>query len=103
MYRYLFVLVDEVTRLLRARAARSAQLPGRKGGRTLAWRAGVAGGMAGQLFIRSLERSDRVYQAMLARGYQGTLLTMNPHVMRPLDWAVLSGFGAFLLVLHFLA
>jgi cobalt/nickel transport system permease protein len=97
------VLVDEVARLLRARSARSAQLPGRKGGGTLAWRAGVAGQMAGQLFIRSLERSDRVYQAMLARGYRGALLTMNPHVMRPLDWAVLFGFGALLIVPHLLA
>jgi hypothetical protein len=40
---------------------------------------------------------------MLARGYQGTLLTMNPHQMRPLDWAVLFGFGTFLLVPHLIA
>ncbi|HEY9086722.1 MAG TPA: CbiQ family ECF transporter T component, partial [Anaerolineaceae bacterium] len=26
---------------------------------------------AGSLFLRSLERSDRVYSAMLARGYTG--------------------------------
>lgn len=103
MYRYLFVLVNEVGRLLRARTARSARLPGQKGGRTLTWRAAVAGHMAGQLFVRSLDRSDRVYQAMLARGYQGTLLTMNPHQMRPFDWAVLFGFGVFLIVPHLLA
>lgn len=103
MYRYLFVLVDEVGRLLRARTARSAQLPGQKGGGTLTWRAAVAGHMAGQLFVRSLDRSDRVYQAMLARGYRGTLLTMNPHEMRPFDWAVLFGFGVFLVVPHLLA
>lgn len=103
MYRYLFVLVDEVGRLLRARTARSARLPGQRGGGTLTWRAAVAGHMAGQLFVRSLDRSDRVYQAMLARGYRGTLLTMNPHEMRPLDWAVLFGFGVFLLVPHLLA
>jgi cobalt/nickel transport system permease protein len=103
MYRYLFVLVDEVARLLRARAARSAQRPGHQGGGTIFWRAKVTGHMAGQLFIRSLDRSDRVYQAMLARGYQGTLLTMNPHQMRPLDWAVLFGFGTLLLVPHLIA
>jgi len=90
MYRYLFVLVEEVERLLRARAARSAQLPGARGGGTVGWRAAVTGHMAGQLFVRSLDRSDRVYNAMLARGYTGELLTLAPHAMRPPDWAALA-------------
>jgi cobalt/nickel transport system permease protein len=89
MYRYLFVLADEVARVLRARTARSATLPGQKGGRSLRWRAGIAGHMVAQLFLRSIERSDRVYQAMISRGYQGELLTMNPHHMVPIDWFVL--------------
>jgi cobalt/nickel transport system permease protein len=88
MYRYLFVLADEVMRLLRARESRSARLPGRPGGGSIPWRARVAGNMAGQLFLRSYERSDRVYNAMLARGYDGQFLTLNPHVMRPGDWAI---------------
>jgi cobalt/nickel transport system permease protein len=90
MYRYLFVLVDEAARLLRARASRSARLPGQGYGRSLFWRASVAGGMVGQLFGRSLARSDRVYQAMLARGYRGELLTMNPHLMAADDWRALA-------------
>lgn len=86
MYRYLFVLADEASRMLRAREARSAAPPSGHGGGTLLWRAKIAGGMVGQLFVRSLERSERVYNAMLARGYRGQLLTMNPHLMRPRDW-----------------
>ena len=86
MYRYLFVLAEEAQRLLRARAARSAALPGQKAGGSLIWRAKVAGGMAGQLFIRSLDRADRVYLAMAARGYRGQLLTMNQHTMTKRDW-----------------
>lgn len=86
MYRYLFVLADEATRLLRARDARSAAPIGGKGGGRLLWRAKVAGGMIGQLFLRSFERSERVYNAMLARGFRGQLLTMNPHVMVARDW-----------------
>ena len=50
------------------------------------WRAGVAGHMAGQLFLRSYERSDRVYNAMLARGYAGHLETINPHELRRVDY-----------------
>lgn len=72
MYRYLFVLVDEAQRMMRARAARSAAV-GRKSGGTLIWRAKSAGGMAGSLFIRTLDRSERIYMAMLARGYDGSL------------------------------
>ncbi len=97
MYRYLFVLADEAQRLMRARAARSARLPGAKGGGSLVWRATVVGHMAGQLFVRSLDRSERVYQAMQARGYRGELLTLAPHAMRRRDWLAL-GVGAAAIV-----
>ena len=74
MLRYLFVIGDEALRLLRARSSRSAlpstPTPRRPGG-SIPWRAKQAGGMAGSLFLRSLERSERVYSAMLARGYNG--------------------------------
>lgn len=72
MYRYLFVLVEEAQSMMRARAARSAAI-GRKSGGSVVWRAKSAGGMAGSLFIRTLDRSERIYMAMVARGYDGTL------------------------------
>lgn len=50
------------------------------------WRAKIAGNMAGQLFLRSYERSDRIYNAMLARGYAGHLYTLNPHEMKSADY-----------------
>lgn len=86
LYRYLFVLTDEVFRLMRAREARSATLPGQKSGGSLFWRGRIAGNMAGQLFLRSYERSDRIYNAMLARGYTGQLRTLHPHAMTRADW-----------------
>jgi len=98
LYRYLFVLVDEVFRLLRAREARSAAAPGARSGGSVAWRAGVAGNMAGQLFLRSYERSDRVYNAMLARGYTGHLLTINPHELRRVDY-VTTALALFVILL----
>ena len=101
MYRYLFVLVDEVMRLLRARQARSARLPnsGTHGG-SIVWRAKVAGGMVGQLFLRSLDRSDAVYNGMLARGYRGQLLTMNPHIMQKKDWLFLGTAVTIILIIY---
>jgi len=100
LYRYLFVLADEVFRLLRARESRSAASTGSRSGGSVAWRAEVAGNMAGQLFLRSYERSDRVYNAMLARGYTGHLQTMNPHVFRRVDFAVTIIAVIFLLLLQ---
>jgi cobalt/nickel transport system permease protein len=72
MWRYLFVLADETMRMLRARTSRSAALDGRGGG-SLFWRASVTGAMAGTLFLRGYERSERIYNAMLARGYDGSV------------------------------
>jgi len=86
LYRYLFVLGDEVFRLMRARESRSAAMPGQRSGRSIAWRANVAGHMAGQLFLRSYERSDRVYNAMLARGFTGHMQTIHPHELRRVDY-----------------
>ena len=90
LYRYLFVLTDEAYRLLRARDARSAGLPGLKRGGNLLWRAKITGSMAGQLFLRSYERSDRIYNAMVSRGYAGHIRTLNPHVMHRSDWLTLA-------------
>jgi cobalt/nickel transport system permease protein len=78
MYRYLGVLGDEAGRMNRARASRSAEPAGgsRSGGRvggTLRWRASVTGSLVGSLFLRSYERSERVYAAMQARGFDGEL------------------------------
>jgi cobalt/nickel transport system permease protein len=88
LYRYLFVLVDEVLRMLRARQARSAAAAGKSPGGNLLWRARIAGHMSGQLFLRSYERSDRIYNAMVSRGYKGELMTIHPHHFHTSDWLI---------------
>lgn len=94
MWRYLFVIADEAVRLMRARAARSGhpeQADTRVGG-SLAWRARVTGGMAGNLLLRSFDRSDRIYQAMLARGYDGEVRTLPSPPITPVDrWTLVLG------------
>lgn len=100
LYRYLFVLADEVLRLMRARESRSAAAAGRRSGGGVLWRARVAGHMAGQLFLRSFERSDRVYHAMVARGYAGHLYTLNPHEMKSRDYYVTAFSIAVIFILQ---
>ncbi|MCI0519038.1 MAG: cobalt ECF transporter T component CbiQ [Chloroflexi bacterium] len=102
MWRYLFVLADEAMRLMRARAARSgeAEAAGLKAGGGLAWRAGVAGGMAGSLFLRAFERSDRIYTAMLSRGYDGEIRSLPLPPVQPAHWlALVAGLSLFSLLL----
>jgi cobalt/nickel transport system permease protein len=108
MYRYLAVLGDEAARMNRARASRSAEAPPtstgagatagarvRAGGSVL-WRARVTGSMVGSLFIRSYERSERIFAAMQSRGFESELRHL---AMRPLRGVELAFFAAFLLVL----
>jgi cobalt/nickel transport system permease protein len=102
MYRYLFVLADEALRLLRAREARSARSPNTPGGGSIRWRAQTAGNMAGQLFLRSYDRSDRIFNAMMARGYTGQPLTLNPHKMKLPDWVALALAALVLLALQWI-
>jgi cobalt/nickel transport system permease protein len=93
MWRYLFVMVATAARLLRARESRSGgcQQPGVRSGGSLAWRAKVTGGMAGSLLLRSIERSERVYAAMLSRGYDGEIRCLPHPPLQPGAWAVLVG------------
>ena len=89
MWRYVFVIADEASRLITAREARSARPAGRLGG-SFVWRARVAGGMIGSLFLRSLNRSERVYVAMLARGYNGEMRSLERRFITTKDVAAVA-------------
>lgn len=107
MWRYLFVLADESMRLIRARASRSgfSAEGGEKPGGSVLWRAQVTGGMAGSLFLRAFERSDRIYMAMASRGYDGEVRMMSLPTLKSAQWAILAGsllLFAFLLLLAYL-
>ena len=63
MYRYLFVLIDEMERMHRARISRT--FVRRRGA---VW--GILATVVAQLFVRSTERAERIYAAMCARGWR---------------------------------
>ena len=91
MYRYIFVLADEVMRMQQARDSRNF------GGNRL-HQLRTIGSMVGTLFIRSYERGERIYAAMLSRGFDGQIRTLQNLSFRPVD----AYFGAiFCLVLIF--
>ena len=78
MYRYIFVLVDEVMRMKQARDSRNF------GGRRW-WQIRTIGNMIGTLFIRSYERGERVYAAMVARGFDGRSRTLKRLQFKSVD------------------
>lgn len=68
-YRYIFLFIDELLRMLRAKDSRSFIKLGFR------LRFKILGHMFGTLLVRSIDKSERVYRAMLARGYEGDLVT----------------------------
>ena len=71
MYRYLFVIVEETQRMRTALSSR-AYAPRH------ALQAAPIGRAATALFLRTYNRGERVHQAMLARGYTGTMPELAP-------------------------
>jgi cobalt/nickel transport system permease protein len=110
-YRYLFVIGDETLRMINARAARSGVLSPSKGGvlssstggGSILWRAQVTGGMAGNLFLRSIERSERIYDAMLSRGYDGEVRALGSPTLHLHDVWIALLFALILLAIQILA
>jgi cobalt/nickel transport system permease protein len=70
MIRYLAVLGDELARMVQARRSRTFRRSG-----VLDW--GLLTGLIGMLLIRSFERGERVHAAMLARGWDGTIRSLD--------------------------
>ena len=90
LYRYLFVLMEEAMRVVRARDMRSF---GTRGAGV-----GVFVRIVGTLFLRTVERAERIYGAMLARGFRGDVPSMRREAFRPADaFFVLSAGGYFAL------
>lgn len=76
MLRYLDLILDDFRRIRIAMVSRGYR--GRWFGSALA-----LASSAGTVFIRSYERGERVYQAMVARGYAGTMPTTPPAPVHP--------------------
>jgi len=103
LHRYLFVLVDVARRMRRARDARAVGGRAGAGGRTLALRIKSYTGVLGVLFLRTLDQSERVYAAMLSRGFSGDLPTMGTFRTSATDWLFLVASTVYTLSLFLLA
>jgi len=85
LYRYLFVLMDESIRLVRARALRTFNGKG-PGFHTF-------GSMVGHLLLRTLDRAQRIHMAMRCRGFSGELRVFKPRSFGLGDAAFVLGWS----------
>jgi len=90
LYRYIFVLMEETLRMVRARDLRSFG----KRGQGMS----VFIHLIGTLFMRTIERAERIYHAMLSRGFSGTIHFIKRDHFGRADFAFLSITGVVLIL-----
>jgi cobalt/nickel transport system permease protein len=88
LYRYIFVLMEETMRIVRAREMRSTGV--HSGGFRMFAR------LIGVLFLRTVDRAERIYYAMLSRGFQGDVPSLKQSRMAFRDVAFISLTVSFL-------
>jgi cobalt/nickel transport system permease protein len=96
MYRYLFVITGEARRMRVALAARGYRP-------RHALQAAAIGRVATALFLRTFERGERVYVAMLARGYSGATPRLRELALGRADVVFVAALAALLLPLRVIA
>lgn len=82
-YRYIFLLLKMSHDMFVARRSRMLAVPRSDQSRAIVVRT------AGVLFARSLDESQRIYEAMASRGFRGDVRLLTPPRMRAEDWALL--------------
>ena len=95
VYRYLFVVVDEVQRMRAALAARGYRPRN-------ALQAAAVGRVATALFLRTHARGERVYLAMLSRGYAGSVPALDSLRFGVADFAFFAAVAALILPIRVL-
>jgi cobalt/nickel transport system permease protein len=95
VYRYLFVVVDEVQRMRAALAARGYHPRS-------ALQAAAVGRVATALFLRTHARGERVYLAMLSRGYTGSVPALDALRFRAADAVFVASLAVLILPVRIL-
>jgi len=93
LYRYLFVLMEEAMRIIRARDMRSFGTRGTE--------IKVFARLIGTLLFRTVDRAERIYHAMLSRGFMGDIPSLRKYHITTIDLAYLAMTIVFLVIFRF--
>lgn len=96
-YRYIFVFLNEIQRTFRSVESRGFRR------KTSVFNLRIMGNIIGILLVRSYERGQHVYDAMVARGYDGKIGSLRKFEMRSRDWLKAFMILAMAVLLQFLA
>lgn len=91
MYRFIFLLIDEVERMMMAYHSRHVELSFRERLKTF-------GNMVAMLFVRTYERGERIYLAMESRGFTGRIYTIRDLHWKLSDSLVVAVFSFFMVI-----
>jgi len=92
LYRYSFVLIEQTSRAARARSLRSF---GRRGTGIKSY-----GSLVGHLLLRTLDRAERIYRAMCARGFDGKMPARRQSRIRFVEIAFVFSWSVLLVSLR---
>lgn len=90
LYRYLFVIGEEALRMIRSVQMRSTG--------TKSLRLRTYGSLIGHLLLRSMDRAQRIYQAMVSRGFDGQVRVLNRTAPGWRDVVFAGGWIAFFII-----
>ena len=93
LYRYIFVLIDEASRMNRARSLRTFQSKGTK--------IGTFGSMLGHLLLRTMDRAQRIHLAMCCRGFDGHVRLICPLKAGWREGVFVLGWSLLFIVMRF--
>jgi len=92
VYRYLFVLIGEASRMVRARSLRSFS---KKGQGLNTW-----GALIGSLMLRTIDRARRIYLAMSSRGFDGEIRLAKRYHIRLRDMVFVYGWTGLFIIMR---
>lgn len=94
LYRYLFILIGEAIRMIRAHALRSFNRKGR-----ITFRVFLQ--MLGNLLLRTIDRAQRIHMAMLSRAFTGEIRIARQFRFGYKEMLFLTGFSGLFICLRF--
>ena len=92
LYRYVFVLVGEAARMVRARSLRTFESGG-SGIKTY-------GPLVGHLLLRTMDRAQRIYLAMCCRGFDGEIRILKSLRFGPREIGFTVGWSALFILMR---
>ena len=91
-YRYITVLMEEVNRTLTAYSLRANK-------KKINYKS--FGSLAGNILLRTIDRSQKIYEAMCLRGFEGEYRTANNISVQSKDFLYLFIWGSFFVLMRY--